>query len=171
MKSRELDCFRDRDFTPFNEIRDNRRQFSVREPTLVAATPAERHGQAWNASESAESSHVSASRDRFQSHRSLHDLRAASAVAGISSNWFSVSCRIISSQITRSSAVRSSRSAAGAASFGEQPGFPQFISQSDNSKISAEGQEERPAASCFRSNSSRSSRESRVVAVMKVMVG
>ena len=55
MKSRELDCFRDRDFTPFNEIRDNRRQFRVREPTLSRQRPRNATAQAWKASESAES--------------------------------------------------------------------------------------------------------------------
>ena len=93
MKSRELDCVRGPGPRPLrlrSATTDGSSAFENQ--PLSRQRPRNSTAQAWKASESAEFPHVSASSDRFQSHRSLHDLRAALAVAGISSNWFSVSC-------------------------------------------------------------------------------
>ena len=104
----------------------------------------------WKVSESAESLHSGASNGRAQAHRRFHASRAASAVADTSSSRFSALERTMPSQMTRSSAGRSRR---GAGLFGPEYNQPvhNSESQAEKGRIWAVGQEERPAASCFRS--------------------
>ena len=104
----------------------------------------------WKVSESAESLHSGASSGRAQAHRRFQASRAASAVAGTSSSRFLAPERTMSSQTTHSSAGLSRR---GIGLVGPEYNQPvhNSESQAEKGRIWAAGQEERPAASCFRS--------------------
>ena len=117
----------------------------------------------WKVSESAESLPFRSIQRKGQAHRRFQASRAASAVAGTSSSRFSVPERTMSSQTTRS-LCGSEQARDWPGRSGIQPARPQLGKPGREGRIWAVGQEERPAASCFRSWSCRSSRDKRVVA-------